>query len=122
MTRAPRPVPLRRAGDGAPAAAVGAGLPPFDQLVTDHGAVVLRVCRAVCGPIEAEDAWSETFLSALEAYPRLEQGAVVLKTAKDLKTARAFLDYVKSPEGTAVFKRYGFFLPDKASAEKGRTQ
>src|SRR5438874_4221365 len=30
-----------------------------------------------------------------EAYPRLEQGAVVLKIAKDLKTARAFLDYVK---------------------------
>src|SRR5439155_23238580 len=57
----------------------------------------------------------------LEAYPRLEQGAVVLKTTKDLKTARAFLDYVKSPEGTALFKRYGFFLPDKASVEKVRT-
>ena len=51
----------------------------------------------------------------LTAYPRLEQGAVALKTAKDLKTARAFLDYIKSSEGTAVFKRYGFFLPDKAS-------
>jgi len=57
----------------------------------------------------------------LEAYPRLEQGAVVLKTTKDLKTARAFLDYIKSPEGIAVFKRYGFFLPEKASAEKMRT-
>src|SRR2546427_7499203 len=43
----------------------------------------------------------------LEAYPRLEQGAVVLKTAKDLKTARAVLGYVKSPEGTGLFKRYG---------------
>jgi RNA polymerase sigma factor (sigma-70 family) len=50
-------------------------LPPFDQLVTDHGAVVLRVCRAVCGPIEAEDAWSETFLAALQAYPRLAPGS-----------------------------------------------
>jgi molybdate transport system substrate-binding protein len=49
----------------------------------------------------------------LEAYPRLEQGAVVLKAAKELKTARAFLDYIKGPEGTAVFKRYGFFLPEK---------
>jgi molybdate transport system substrate-binding protein len=49
----------------------------------------------------------------LDAYPRLEQGAVVLKAAKDLKTARAFLDYLKGPEGTAVFKRYGFFLPEK---------
>lgn len=51
----------------------------------------------------------------LDAYPKLEQGAVVLKAAKDLKTARAFLDYIKSPEGTAVFKRYGFVLPEKAS-------
>jgi molybdate transport system substrate-binding protein len=49
----------------------------------------------------------------LEAYPRLDQGAVVLKAAKDPKTARAFLDFVKSPDGAAVFKRYGFFLPGK---------
>ena len=51
----------------------------------------------------------------VEAYPRLEQGAVALKAAKDLKTARAFLDHIKSPEGTAVFKRYGFLIPEKAT-------
>jgi RNA polymerase sigma factor (sigma-70 family) len=44
---------------------------PFDDLVRDHGAVVMRVCRALLGPADAEDAWSETFLSALQAYPRL---------------------------------------------------
>jgi molybdate transport system substrate-binding protein len=49
----------------------------------------------------------------LEAYPRLEQGAVIVKAAKEKKTARAFLDYVKRPEGAAVFKRYGFILPEK---------
>src|SRR5713101_5914152 len=49
----------------------------------------------------------------LEAYPRLEQGAVVLKAAKDVKTARAFLDFIKGPEGAAVLKRYGFFLHAK---------
>jgi len=32
---------------------------------------VLKVCRAVCGPVEADDAWSETFLAALAAYPGL---------------------------------------------------
>jgi RNA polymerase sigma factor (sigma-70 family) len=32
---------------------------------------VLRVCRAVLGPTAAEDAWSETFLAALQAYPDL---------------------------------------------------
>lgn len=33
--------------------------------------MVLRVCRAILGPHEAEDAWSETFLAALRAYPEL---------------------------------------------------
>ncbi|WP_139004465.1 RNA polymerase sigma factor [Arthrobacter crystallopoietes] len=48
---------------------------PFEQLVTEHGAMVLRVCRAVLGPDEAEDAWSETFLAALKAYPELSEAA-----------------------------------------------
>lgn len=39
--------------------------------MADHGLVVLRVCRAVVGPSDAEDAWSETFLAALVAYPGL---------------------------------------------------
>lgn len=46
-------------------------LVPFEQVVQQHGAVVLRVCRAVAGPADADDAWSETFLSALRAYPTL---------------------------------------------------
>lgn len=46
-----------------------------------------------------------------EAYPRLEQGAVIMRTAKDPKTARAFLDYVRGPEGRGVFARYGFLIP-----------
>jgi len=49
--------------------------PPFEQVVADQGATVLRVCRAVLGPSEAEDAWSETFLSALRAYPALPADA-----------------------------------------------
>ena len=45
---------------------------PFEAVVADHGATVLRVCRAVLGShTDAEDAWSETFLSALKAYPEL---------------------------------------------------
>ena len=50
-------------------------LPPFETVVAEHGAVVLRVCRAVLGPDDAEDAWSETFLAALRAYPRLRAGS-----------------------------------------------
>ncbi|MBD7981809.1 sigma-70 family RNA polymerase sigma factor [Oerskovia sp. Sa2CUA9] len=50
---------------------------PFEHVVAEHGATVLRVCRAVLGPVDADDAWSETFLSALTAYPRLDEGANV---------------------------------------------
>jgi RNA polymerase sigma factor (sigma-70 family) len=44
---------------------------PFDEIVEEHGAVVMRVCRALLGLDEAQDAWSDTFLAALRAYPDL---------------------------------------------------
>jgi RNA polymerase sigma factor (sigma-70 family) len=50
---------------------------PFEEIVEEHGAMVLRVCRALVGPADAADAWSETFLSALQAYPRLKAGSNV---------------------------------------------
>ena len=50
---------------------------PFEQVVSEHGATVLRVCRAVLGPVDADDAWSETFLAALRAYPELPADANV---------------------------------------------
>ncbi len=51
---------------------------PFETVVADHGATVLRVCRAVLGGApEADDAWSETFLAALRAWPKLAPDANV---------------------------------------------
>ena len=50
---------------------------PFDSIVAAHGAAVLRVCRAVLGAADSEDAWSETFLSAFKAYPDLPADANV---------------------------------------------
>ena len=44
---------------------------PFEEIVQEHGAVVLRVCRALLPPADADDAWAETFLAAMQAYPRL---------------------------------------------------
>ena len=44
---------------------------PFEALVTEHGPTVMRVCRALLGPVDADDAWSETFIAALRAYPDL---------------------------------------------------
>lgn len=48
---------------------------PFEAVVEAHGGTVLRVCRAVVGPVDADDAWSETFLAAMRAYPDLPADA-----------------------------------------------
>ncbi len=47
----------------------------------------------------------------LDTYPRMEQGAVVLKQAGKAghaDAARAFLDALRSEQGRAVLRRYGF--------------
>jgi len=53
------------------------GKQPFEAVVAQHAATVLRVCRAVLGAADADDAWSETFLSAMKAYPGLPGDANV---------------------------------------------
>ncbi len=71
------------------------GMRPFEQIVTEYGPMVLRVVRAVLGPADAEDAWSETFLAALKAYPRLpgdanvEAWLVTIAHRKAIDAARA---------------------------------
>jgi RNA polymerase sigma factor (sigma-70 family) len=50
---------------------------PFERVVAAHGDTVLRVCRAVLPRCDADDAWSETFLSAMRAYPDLPVDANV---------------------------------------------
>jgi RNA polymerase sigma factor (sigma-70 family) len=44
---------------------------PFEDVVAEHRTMVMRVCRAMLGPTDADDAWAETFLAALKAYPNL---------------------------------------------------
>jgi RNA polymerase sigma factor (sigma-70 family) len=48
---------------------------PFEKVVEQHGGTVLRVCRVIAGVHDAEDAWSETFLAAMRAYPDLPDDA-----------------------------------------------
>lgn len=50
---------------------------PFEKVIAQHGTTVLRVCRVVLGPHDADDAWSETFLAAMRAYPELPETANV---------------------------------------------
>lgn len=44
---------------------------PFERVLDEHGPIVLALLRRLLGPIDADDAWQETFLSALRTYPGL---------------------------------------------------
>jgi RNA polymerase sigma factor (sigma-70 family) len=49
-------------------------IPPFERFYQEHRLEVLRLLRRRLGVDGAEDAFQETFLRALRAYPRLEHG------------------------------------------------
>jgi DNA-directed RNA polymerase specialized sigma24 family protein len=46
-------------------------LPPFQDLLDAHGRDVYRFLAASLGRVEADDAYQETWLAALRAYPSL---------------------------------------------------
>ena len=85
---------------------------PFERIVAEHGPTVLRVCRAVLGPTDAEDAWAETFMAALRAYPRLHPDSnikawlvtIAHRKAIDVRRAQARspIPVDRLPEPTAV--------------------
>jgi RNA polymerase sigma factor (sigma-70 family) len=48
-------------------------LPPFQRFLDAHAADVLRFLVASVGRHDADDAFQETFIAALRAYPRLRK-------------------------------------------------
>lgn len=46
----------------------------------------------------------------LGSYPRMEQGGIVLRGAREPAAARALRDTLLGPRGRAVLEEYGFFL------------
>jgi len=88
-------------------------------VVVEFGPTVLRVVRAVLGPADADDAWSETFLAALRAYPQLPAGAnveawlvtIAHRKAIDVLRARA---RGPVPAGKLPEEQTGFGVPGAA--------
>jgi molybdate transport system substrate-binding protein len=53
-----------------------------------------------------------------DAYPPIEQGAIVLSNAKHKDQARAFLEFVKSESGRETLAKYGFATPESAAPKR----
>lgn len=73
----------------------------------DAGVVALSLVRS--DALRDVGTWAEV---PLDAYPRLDQGGVVLASARDPEAARLVRDAMLGPDGTAILERYGFSLPD----------
>ena len=79
-------------------------LPPFEQVIEEHGRAVLRFCAAQAGAERAEDVFQETMMAALRAYDRVRDVdairswlfAIASRKAVDAHRARA-----RSPEPMA---------------------
>jgi RNA polymerase sigma factor (sigma-70 family) len=88
---------------------------PFEEVVAEHGPVVLRVCRALLGPADADDAWSETFLAAMRAYPDLRADSDVrawLVTIAHRKAIDQIRRSNRAPRPTGA-------VPDEPSTDAG---
>lgn len=75
--------------------ATAPGIPPFQLFLEEQRAVVYRFLLAAVGPVEADDCFQETFLSALRAYPRLSDARnlrswiLTIATRKAIDAGRA---------------------------------
>jgi molybdate transport system substrate-binding protein len=69
----------------------------------DAGIVALSL--ALAPPVSARGRYWEI---PPDAYPRIEQGGIILK---DSKAARDFRAFLLSADGRRILKQYGFFVP-----------
>jgi molybdate transport system substrate-binding protein len=79
------------------------------QFVDSGGAEVAIISHslALVPPLRDRGRFWEV---PLDAYPRREQGGVILSWAQDRAAAEAFRDFVLSEGGRAILRRHGFRL------------
>ncbi len=97
-----------------------ADLPPFQTLIDEHAAEVMAVLRGAVGREGAEDAFQETFLAALRAYPSLRDASnlrgwlvtIAHRKAIDQHRARG-----RAPVPVAEVREEAFTDPDPADGD-----
>src|ERR1700743_3467544 len=97
-----------------------ADLPPFQTLIDEHAGEVMAVLRGAVGRDGAEDAFQETFLAALRAYPGLRDArnlrgwlvTIAHRKAIDHRRARG-----RAPVPVAEVREEAFTDPDPDPAD-----
>jgi RNA polymerase sigma factor (sigma-70 family) len=93
--------------------------PPFEDVVVEHGPTVMRVCSAMLDRTDADDAWIDTFVSAMRAYPQLRADSNVRGWLVTIAHNRA-IDQLRAsrrrPTPMAQLPEVRFAPPDCAEA------
>ncbi len=74
----------------------------------DAGIVALSL--VIAGPNAKVGKWQEI---PADKYAPLEQAAIVTKKGLENPLAKAYLDFLRTPEARTIFDHYGFRLPEK---------
>lgn len=69
---------------------------------------IIALSLALAPPMQAAGHYWEI---PADAYPPIEQGAVILMGGKNQDSAKAFLSFIQGAEGQTMMKRYGFVVP-----------
>jgi RNA polymerase sigma factor (sigma-70 family) len=76
-------------------------LPPFQVFLDAQRETVFRYLVAMIGPVDAEDVFQETFISALRAYPRLRPDSNLRAWALTIANRKA-IDAIRARNRRAV--------------------
>ncbi len=117
----PRHAPYGRAAEGAlrsygiyqavsPRLVFGENVTQALQFVesgnADIGIVALSL--ALAPPVRHQGRYWEI---PLDRYPRLEQGGIILRWAKDAGAAASLRDFLTGPDGRRILAKFGFVAP-----------
>ena len=69
---------------------------------------IIALSLALAPPMQAAGHYWEI---PADAYPPIEQAAVMLMGGKNRGSAKAFLSFIQGAEGQTMMKRYGFVVP-----------
>ena len=69
---------------------------------------IIALSLAFAPPMQAAGHYWEI---PADAYPPIEQGAVLIMSGKNQECAKAFLSFIQGVEGQAMMTRYGFVAP-----------
>jgi RNA polymerase sigma factor (sigma-70 family) len=93
-------------------------LPPFNDFLEEQKGTVYRFLMAAVGPHEADDAFQETFVAALRAYPRLTDASKLDRWVLRIASRKA-IDHHRAAGRRAIPSGD---LPEHPAAPGGRAE